>query len=124
ASRDRSRPGMDGDVAKSFQRIMEKQGVTFKLGAKVTAINASGKMLKSQVQPAAGGAADTIDADVVLVSIGRVPYTEGLGLKEAGVELDSRGRVRTDTHFATNVKGIYAIGDVIEGPMLAHKAED
>src|SRR3954462_7069093 len=121
---DRILPGMDGEVAKSFQRILEKQGITFKLGAKVTSINTSGKMLKSQVEPAAGGAADTIDADVVMVCIGRVPYTEGLGLKEAGIELDSRGRVRTDGHFATNVKGIYAIGDVVEGPMLAHKAED
>src|SRR3981189_2907061 len=121
---DRILPGMDGEVAKSFQRILEKQGFTFKLGAKVTAIDASGKMLKSQVEPASGGAADTIDADVVLVSIGRVPYTEGLGLKEAGIELDPRGRVQTDGHFATNVKGIYAIGDVIAGPMLAHKAED
>src|ERR1043166_7211897 len=121
---DRILPGMDGEVAKSFQRILEKQGMTFKLGAKVTAIDASGKLLKSQVEPAAGGETDTIDADVVLVSIGRVPYTEGLGLKEAGVELDSRGRVQTDGHFATNVKGIYAIGDVIAGPMLAHMAED
>ncbi|MEA2906093.1 MAG: dihydrolipoamide dehydrogenase [Alphaproteobacteria bacterium] len=121
---DRILPGMDGEVAKSFQRILEKQGMVFKLGAKVTAIDASGKMLKSQVEPAAGGAADTIDADVVMVCIGRVPYTEGLGLKAAGVELDSRGRVQTDGHFATNVKGIYAIGDVIAGPMLAHKAED
>src|ERR1700712_181809 len=121
---DRILPGMDGEVARSFQRILEKQGMTFKLGAKVTAIDTSGKMLKSQVEPAAGGAADTVDADVVMVCIGRVPYTEGLGLKEAGVELDSRGRVQTDNHFATNVKGIYAIGDVIAGPMLAHKAED
>jgi dihydrolipoamide dehydrogenase len=120
---DRILPGMDGEVAKSFQRIQEKQGITFKLSAKVTGIDASGKMLKSKVEPA-GGAAETIDADVVLVSIGRVPYTEGLGLKEAGIELDPRGRVKTDGHFATNVKGIYAIGDVIEGPMLAHKAED
>src|SRR5471032_3347353 len=121
---DRILPGMDGEVAKSFQRILEKQGMVFKLGAKVTAIDASGKMMKSQVEPAAGGAADTIDADVVMVCIGRVPYTEGLGLKEAGVELDPRGRVQTDGHFATNVKGVYAIGDVIAGPMLAHKAED
>src|ERR1044071_2045306 len=91
---DRILPGMDGEVAKSFQRILEKQGMTFKLGTKVTAIDTSGKMLKSKVEPAAGGAADIIDADVVLVSIGRVPYTDGLGLKEAGVELNSRGRVQ------------------------------
>ncbi|MBX9710418.1 MAG: dihydrolipoyl dehydrogenase [Xanthobacteraceae bacterium] len=121
---DRIIPGMDGEVAKSFQRILEKQGVTFKLGAKVTGVDTSGKKLKAQVEPAAGGKAETIEADVVLVAIGRVPYTDGLGLKEAGVELDPRGRVKTDGHFATNVKGIYAIGDVIAGPMLAHKAED
>ncbi len=121
---DRIIPGMDGEVAKSFQRILEKQGMTFKLGSKVTGVDTSGKKLKVQVEPAAGGKAETIEADVVLVAIGRVPYTENLGLKEAGVELDQRGRVKTDGHFATNVKGIYAIGDVIAGPMLAHKAED
>jgi dihydrolipoamide dehydrogenase len=121
---DRILPGMDGDVAKSFQRIQEKQGIEFKLGMKVTGVDSSGKVLKAQVEPAAGGAAETIEADIVLVAIGRVPYTEGLGLKEAGVELDQRGRVQTNGHFATNVKGIYAIGDVIAGPMLAHKAED
>ena len=80
--------------------------------------------LKAKVEPAKGGAAETIEADVVLVAIGRVPYTEGLGLKEIGVALDERGRIKTDTHFATSVKGVYAIGDVIAGPMLAHKAED
>lgn len=121
---DRILPGMDGEVAKSFQRILEKQGMTFKLGTKVTGVDSSGKRLKAQVEAAAGGKAETIEADVVLVAIGRVPYTEGLGLKEAGVELDQRGRVQTDGHFATNVRGIYAIGDVIAGPMLAHKAED
>ncbi len=121
---DRILPGMDGEVAKSFQRILEKQGVSFKLGSKVTGVDTSGKKLKVQVEPAAGGKAETIEADVVLVAIGRVPYTDGLGLKEAGVALDERGRVKTDGHFATNVKGIYAIGDVIAGPMLAHKAED
>ncbi|HEX7789042.1 MAG TPA: dihydrolipoyl dehydrogenase [Afipia sp.] len=121
---DRILPGMDGEVAKSFQRLQEKQGITFKLGAKVTGVDTSGKKLKVSVEPAAGGPAEVVEADVVLVAIGRVPYTEGLGLKEAGVELDARGRVQTDGHFATNVKGIYAIGDVIAGPMLAHKAED
>lgn len=121
---DRILPGMDGEVAKSFQRLQEKQGITFKLGAKVTGVDTSGKKLKVSVEPAAGGTAEVVEADVVLVAIGRVPYTEGLGLKEAGVELDARGRVQTDGHFATNVKGIYAIGDVIAGPMLAHKAED
>jgi dihydrolipoamide dehydrogenase len=117
-------PGMDGEVAKQFQRLLEKQGFAFKLGAKVTGVDTSGKTLMAQVEPAAGGAAETIEADVVLVAIGRTPYTDGLGLKEAGVALDERGRVEIDAHFATSVKGIYAIGDVVKGPMLAHKAED
>src|SRR5512142_1723175 len=121
---DRILPGMDGEVAKQFQRILEKQGFAFKLGAKVTCVDTSGKTLSAQVEPAAGGKAETLEADVVLVAIGRVPYTEGLGLKEAGVALDNRGRVQIDAHFATSVKGIYAIGDVVAGPMLAHKAED
>lgn len=121
---DRIIPGMDLEVAKSFQRLLEKQGFEFKLSTKVTSVDTSGKKLKAQIEPAAGGKAETLEADVVLVAIGRVPYTDGLGLKEAGVELDQRGRVKTDSHFATNVKGIYAIGDVIAGPMLAHKAED
>jgi dihydrolipoamide dehydrogenase len=121
---DRILPGMDGEVARQFQRMLEKQGMAFKLGSKVTSVDTSGKTLKVSVEPAAGGAAETIEADVVLVSIGRVPYTEGLGLKDAGVAVDNRGRVEIDDHFATNVKGIYAIGDVVRGAMLAHKAED
>jgi dihydrolipoamide dehydrogenase len=121
---DRILPGMDAEVARQFQRLLQKQGITFKLSSKVTAIDASGKSLKAKVEPAAGGAGETIDADVVLVAIGRVPYTEGLGLEAAGVKLDNRGRVAVDAHYATNVAGIYAIGDVIAGPMLAHKAED
>lgn len=121
---DRILPGMDGEIARQFQRLLEKQGFAFKLGSKVTSVDTSGKMLQVKVEPAAGGAAETLEADVVLVCIGRVPYTEGLGLKEAGVALDSRGRVEIDGHFATNVPGIYAIGDVVAGPMLAHKAED
>jgi dihydrolipoamide dehydrogenase len=121
---DRILPGMDGEVAKQFQRILEKQGFAFKLGAKVTGVDTSGKTLIAQVEPAAGGKSETLEADVVLVAIGRVPYTEGLGLKEAGVALDNRGRVQIDAHFATSVKGVYAIGDVVAGPMLAHKAED
>jgi dihydrolipoamide dehydrogenase len=121
---DRILPGMDGEIARQFQRILEKQGFKFKLGAKVTAVDTSGKTLMAKVEPAAGGAQETLEADVVLVCIGRVPYTEGLGLKEAGVALDNRGRVQIDGHFSTNVKGIYAIGDVVAGPMLAHKAED
>jgi dihydrolipoamide dehydrogenase len=121
---DRILPGMDGEIAKQFQRILEKQGFVLKLSSKVTSIDTSSKMLGVKVEPAAGGAAETIETDVVLVCIGRVPYTEGLGLKEAGVALDNRGRVQIDPHFATTVKGIYAIGDVVAGPMLAHKAED
>jgi len=123
---DRIMPGMDSEVCRQSQRIFEKQGLKFKLGAKVTAVDGGGKTLKVKVEPAkeGGGAAETLDADVVLVSVGRVPFTDGLGLKEAGVALDERGRVNVDDHYATNVAGIYAIGDVIKGPMLAHKAED
>jgi dihydrolipoamide dehydrogenase len=121
---DRILPGMDGEIARQFQRILEKQGFKFKLGAKVTAVDTSGKTLAAKVEPAAGGAQETMEADVVLVCIGRVPYTDGLGLKEAGIALDNRGRVQIDPHFSTSVKGIYAIGDVVAGPMLAHKAED
>ena len=121
---DRILPGMDGEVAKQFQRILEKQGVAFKLGAKVTGVDTSGNRLAATIEPAAGGAAETLEADVVLVAIGRIPYTDGLGLQEAGVVLDNRGRVQIDAHFATSVKGVYAIGDVVAGPMLAHKAED
>ncbi|WP_316226815.1 dihydrolipoyl dehydrogenase [Bradyrhizobium sp. SZCCHNS3052] len=121
---DRILPGMDGEIAKQFQRILEKQGFAFKLGAKVTGVDTSGTTLSAMIEPAAGGAAEKIEADVVLVAIGRVPYTEGLGLREAGVALDNRGRVQIDHHFATSVPGVYAIGDVVAGPMLAHKAED
>ena len=117
-------PGMDAEVRRQAQRLFEKQGMTFKLSSKVTAVDTSGKRLKATIEPAKGGAAETIEADVVLVAIGRVPFTEGLGLKEAGVTLDARGRVAVDQHYATNVPGIWAIGDVIAGPMLAHKAED
>jgi len=121
---DRILPGMDGEIAKQFQRILEKQGFAFRLGAKVTGVDTSGRTLAAKVEPASGGSAETIDADVVLVCIGRVPYTDGLGLKEAGIAVDDRGRVQIDAHFSTNVKGVFAIGDVVAGPMLAHKAED
>jgi dihydrolipoamide dehydrogenase len=121
---DRILPGMDGEVAKNFQRILTKQGFEFKLGSKVTGIETGKAGAKVSVEPAAGGAAEVIAADKVLVAVGRVPYTEGLGLKEAGVALDERGRVAVNAHYATNVPGIYSIGDVIAGPMLAHKAED
>ncbi|MGH7003156.1 MAG: dihydrolipoyl dehydrogenase, partial [Alphaproteobacteria bacterium] len=115
---------MDGEVSRQFQRMLEKQGIEFKLGAKVTDVKKSGKGAKVSFEPVKGGDAQTIDADVVLVSTGRKPYTDGLGLKEAGVEVDERGRVAIDDHWQTNVKGVYAIGDVVKGAMLAHKAED
>ncbi|WP_196260177.1 dihydrolipoyl dehydrogenase [Pelagibacterium limicola] len=121
---DRILPGMDGEVAKQFQRMLSKQGFEFKLGTKVTGIEKSDQGLIAQIEPAQGGEAASIEVDVALVAIGRVPYTEGLGLDGVGVELDKRGRVVTDGHYKTNVDGIYAIGDVIAGPMLAHKAED
>jgi dihydrolipoyl dehydrogenase len=121
---DRILPGMDSEVCRQFQRLLEKQGITFRLKSKVTGVDTSGKTLKASVEPAAGGAAEMIEADVVLVSIGRVPFTDGLGLDEAGVKRDNKGRVIVDAHFATSVPGIYAVGDVIAGPMLAHKAED
>ncbi|MBL8568978.1 MAG: dihydrolipoyl dehydrogenase [Phreatobacter sp.] len=120
---DRILPGMDGEVAKQFQRLLGKQGMTFQLGAKVTGAKSSKKGVAFTVEPAAGGEAQTVEADVVLVAIGRRPYTEGLGLEGVGVALE-RGRVVIDDHFKTNVAGIYAIGDVVRGPMLAHKAED
>lgn len=116
--------GMDGDVAKQFQRMLAKQGFEFKLGSKVTGVAKAKKGATVTFEPVKGGDAETIEADVVLVATGRRPYTDGLGLKEAGVEMDERGRVKTDGHLRTNVAGIYAIGDVVVGPMLAHKAED
>jgi dihydrolipoamide dehydrogenase len=121
---DRIVPGMDTEVATAFQRILQKQGFKFRLGMKVTGAVTSAAGVKLTVERAKGGAAETIAADVVLLSIGRRPYTEGLGLEEAGVALDERRRVKVDAHYATNVPGIYAIGDVIAGPMLAHKGED
>jgi len=117
-------PGLDSEIARQFQRIQQRQGIAFKLSSKVTGVDTSGKSLKVKVEPVDGGAAETIDADVVLVAIGRVPYTEGLGLEAAAVKKDNRGRVVIDPHFATSVAGIYAIGDAVAGPMLAHKAEE
>jgi len=117
-------PGMDGEVRRQFERILAKQGMTFRLKSKVTAATADATGVTLTVEPAAGGAAEAIRADIVLLAIGRRPHLAGLGLEAVGVALDERGRVRTDAHFATNVPGIYAIGDVIAGPMLAHKAED
>ena len=117
-------PGIDSEVAKQFHRILQKQGIAVRLSSKVSGVDSSGKVLKVKVEPATGGVAETLDADVVLVAIGRVPYTEGLGLEALGVKKDNRGRILVDPHFRTNVEGIYAIGDVIAGPMLAHKAEE
>lgn len=121
---DRILPGMDGEVAKQLQRILSKQGMAFKLGHKVTGIKKNGAAQQVTIEPAQGGDSETLEADVVLVAIGRVPFTDGLGLPEAGVALDNRGRVIVDEHYQSSVPGIYAIGDVIQGPMLAHKAED
>ncbi len=117
-------PGMDGEVAKQARRILTKQGMTFKLASKVAAVDTSAKTLKVSVEPAAGGEAETIEADIVLVAIGRRPYTDGLGLETTGIALDERGRVPVDAGYRTGAEGVYAIGDVIAGPMLAHKAED
>ncbi|WP_426233491.1 dihydrolipoyl dehydrogenase [Pararhizobium sp. DWP3-4] len=116
--------GMDGEVSKQFQRMLAKQGIDFKLGAKVTGVEKSGTGAKVTYEPVKGGDAASIDADVVLIATGRKPFTDGLGLAEAGVVMDKRGRVEIDHHFLTSVPGIYALGDVVRGPMLAHKAED
>ena len=121
---DRITPGLDLEIARQFQKLLEKQGIAFKLAMKVTGVKASAKDVAVTAEPVAGGKAEELKADVVLVAIGRRPYTQGLGLHESGVALDERNRVKVDAHFETNVKGIYAIGDVIAGPMLAHKAEE
>ena len=121
---DRLVPAMDGEVGKTFERVLGKQGMKFRLKTKVTGAKVDATGVDLTVEPAAGGAAETIRADVVLVAIGRRPFIGGLGLEGVGVALDERGRVRTDAHFATNVPGIWAIGDAIAGPMLAHKAEE
>ncbi|KTE28215.1 MULTISPECIES: dihydrolipoyl dehydrogenase [unclassified Sphingopyxis] len=117
-------PGMDGDVRKEANKIFKKQGIEFKLKTKVTKAEVKGKKAVLTLEPAAGGDAETLEADVVLVSIGRRPNTEGLGLDKAGLALNQRGQIETDHDFRTSVPGIWAIGDVIPGPMLAHKAED
>jgi dihydrolipoamide dehydrogenase len=121
---DRITPGVDDEVTRQFQRALTRQGMTFKLGSKVTKAETGGSGVVLTVEPAKGGAAETVDADVVLVAIGRRPYVEGLGLDKAGVKLTPRGRIEVDAHFRTSVPGIYAIGDVIDGPMLAHKASE
>jgi dihydrolipoamide dehydrogenase len=117
-------PGFDGEVRKEANKIFKKQGIEFKLSTKVTGVKVTGSTATLTVEPAAGGAAETIEADTVLVSIGRRPNTEGLGLDAAGLATNQRGQIEIDHDFRTAVPGIWAIGDVVPGPMLAHKAED
>ena len=121
---DRIVPGVDGEIAKQFHRLLERQGMKFKLASKVVGVEKTGAVLVASVEPAAGGAREAVEADAILVAIGRRAYTDRLGLDDLGVQRDKRGRVVTDGHFKTNVPGIWAIGDVREGAMLAHKAED
>jgi dihydrolipoamide dehydrogenase len=121
---DRLMPGMDTDCANGMKKILEKQGMKFRLSTKVTGAQTKGNNVTLSTEAAAGGSPEKLDADVVLVCIGRRPYTEGLGLEAAGVHMDERKRIKVGHNFETNVTGIYAIGDVIAGPMLAHKAED
>jgi dihydrolipoamide dehydrogenase len=121
---DRITPGMDAEVSRALQRVLTKQGFAFRLGTKVTAAKRGGEGVTLTLEPAQGGPKEEMTAAVVLVAIGRRPYTEGLGLETVGVVVDNKGRIKVDEGFATNVKGIYAIGDVIAGPMLAHKASE
>src|SRR5262249_1585158 len=121
---DRIVPGMEGEIAKQLQRILHNQGMTVRLGTKVTAAKKANAGVVLTLEPAAGGNPETLDADIVLVAVGRRPYTNGLGLDAAGIAIDNKGRITIDTHFRTSAPGIYAIGDVIAGPMLAHKAEE
>lgn len=121
---DRITPGMDAEVSKQFERILKKQGMEILTSTKVTGVKTTKTGATVKVEPVNGGDAQEIKGDVVLVSVGRKPYTDGLGLEEAGVKLDDRGRIEVNDQFATNVPGVYAIGDVIRGPMLAHKAEE
>ncbi len=121
---DRITPGLDAEISTSFQKVLAKQGFKFLLGHKVTGAKTAADGVTLTVEPAKGGEAQEVKADIVLLAIGRYAYTAGLGLEAAGVAVDERGRVKTDAHFATNVPGVFAIGDVIVGPMLAHKAED
>lgn len=120
---DRILPGADGELAKQSQRIFAKQGIVFRLGMKVTGVEKLKSKLKLSMQPAAGGDAETLDADVVLLAIGRRPYTQGLGLETVGITPDRRGQISND-HYRTSAEGVWVVGDVTSGPMLAHKAED
>jgi dihydrolipoamide dehydrogenase len=120
---DKILPTMDAELSKTMQRTLKKQGFSFRLGTKVTGAETTRSGVNLTVEPAKGGKAEQVEADVVLVSIGRRPYTRGLGLEKVGVETD-RGKIKINSHYQTNVAGIWAIGDVVDGPMLAHKAED
>lgn len=121
---DRILAGMDNEISKETQKIMTKQGLEFKLSAKVMSATSGANGVDVVIEPASGGAAETLNADIVLMAVGRKAYTDGLGLDNVGVLRDERGRIQTNGHFESNIKGIYAIGDVIAGPMLAHKAEE
>ncbi|MBS0548752.1 MAG: dihydrolipoyl dehydrogenase [Proteobacteria bacterium] len=121
---DRIAPGIDDEITKHFQRALAKQGLKFKLGAKVTKAESSDAGVKLTIEPSKGGAAETLEADIVLVCIGRRPFVDGLGLDKVGVTMTPRGRIQVDAHMQTSVPGIYAIGDAIDGPMLAHKASE
>ncbi|MBT3927298.1 MAG: dihydrolipoyl dehydrogenase [Rhodospirillaceae bacterium] len=121
---DRIVPGMDGELATNFQKMLRRQKMKFKLSTKVTGAELTENGVALTMEPVEGGAAETLEADVVLVAVGRKPYTEGLGLEQAGVKTDGGGRIEVNEHFETSTAGVYAIGDVIAGPMLAHKAED
>jgi dihydrolipoamide dehydrogenase len=121
---DRIVPAMDKEISTAFQKILARQGMEFRLGTKVLGAQTSGEGVTVSLERAVDGVREEIAADIVLLAIGRRPYTEGLGFAEAGVALDERGRIATDGHFRTNIPGIYAIGDAIPGPMLAHKAEE
>ena len=121
---DRILPGMDGDIAKQFPRLLKKQGLEFKLGHKVTGVKTAKSGVTVSIEPASGGDSQDIKADIVLVAIGRTPYTQGLGLEKIGVTLNARGQIEIDDHFKTSLDGVYAIGDCVRGAMLAHKAED
>src|SRR5690606_36170978 len=116
-------PGMDGEIRKEAHKLFAKQGIDFKLSTKVTGATVKGKSATLTLEPAAGGESEEIKADCVLVAIGRKPNTEGLGLEKIGLEVNKRGQIETDRNFRTRVDGVWAIGDVIPGPMLAHKAE-